>query len=104
MKNKNLNLDLKNLPAGAKKLANKFKRFEVITFIVLLVGLYGFLILQISSSATREPTQAEVMEELGSVKRLRIDQASIDKIQQLEDQNVVVQSLFEDARQNPFSE
>ena len=103
MKN-NLDIDFKKLPVSFKKTLARIKRFEVITFVVLLVGLYGFLIMQISSSATSEPTQAQVMEELGTVKRLKIDQDSIDKIQQLEDQNVVVQSLFQEARDNPFSE
>lgn len=103
MKN-NLNLDLKSIPQQLKKLLGKFQRYIVIIFIVTLVGLYGYLIVQISSSATEEPTQAQVIEELGTVKRLKIDQDSIDKIEKLEDQNVVVQSLFEDARNNPFSE
>lgn len=103
MKNK-LELDPKNLIKELKKSFAKVQRYAVIIFIVIVVGLYGFLILQISSSATEEPSQAQVQEELGAVKRLKIDEASIEKIQQLEDQNVVVQSLFEEARDNPFSE
>lgn len=100
----NLNIDLKSILKKLKKALAKVQRYSVVIFIVILVGLYGYLTLQISSLATKEPSQVEVLEELGAVKRLRIDQDSIDKIQKLEDQNVVVQSLFENARDNPFSE
>ncbi len=104
MKNKDLNIDLKSVSKELKQILSKFKRYSVVLAIVIIVGLYAYLVMQISSSATTEPSQAQVAEELGAVKRLRIDQESIDKIQQLEDQNIVVQSLFEEARDNPFSE
>ena len=79
----NVNLDLKTLVKKLRVALLKFQRYAVIVFIVILVGLYGYLVLQISSSATKEPTQAQVMEELGTVKRLKIDQDSINKIQKL---------------------
>lgn len=103
MKN-DLNLDLKSIPKQLKHYASGLQRYQVVLFIVAIVGLYGFLVLQISTASQSEPTQSQIDEQLGSIKRLKIDQGSIDKIQQLEDQNVVVQSLFETARDNPFQE
>lgn len=103
MKN-DINIDLKALPKQLKRYAKKAERYIIVSFIVLVLGLYIFLVLQISNAAQSEPSQANISEQLGTVKRLKIDQESINKIQQLQDQNVVVQSLFEEARDNPFQE
>jgi hypothetical protein len=66
--------------------------------------LYGFLVFQIGTLASKEPDESSVTEQLNAVKRLKIDQATIDKINQLQDQNVTVQSIFKDARDNPFQD
>ena len=80
------------------------RRYIVIIFIAILVGMYGFLVLRINHFATTEPTDDAVTEKLQSAQRPKIDQSVVDKIQQLQDQNIQVQSLFEQARQNPFNE
>lgn len=103
MKN-NINLDLKQLPKILKRVGKKIQRYLVIASFVVMFGLYAFLVLQISSGSQKEPNQDDVTAQLSTIKRLKIDQASIDKIQQLQDQNVVVQSLFEEARKDPFKE
>ncbi len=106
MKNKDISLkfDFKSMPKQAKRLVSKLIRYQVIIFIVLVVGLFGYLIIQISTVSQKEPSDSDLVQQLSTVKRLKIDQSSIDKILQLEDQNVVVQSLFDDARNNPFTE
>lgn len=101
---KNLDFDLKSYAKYFKRFGDKLQKYFVIIFIVTIVSLYGFLILQISSASQGEPSQTEISEQLGTVKRLKIDQQSIDKIIQLKDQNIAVQSLFESARENPFQE
>lgn len=103
MKN-DFNFDLKSVPKQLRAYTKSLQRYQVVLFIVAIVGLYGFLVMQISTASQSEPTQSQIDEQLGTVKRLKIDQSSIDKIQQLKDQNVVVQSLFETARENPFQE
>ena len=103
---------MKNTPdLDPKKLLNQIKavgvfiqRYLVIIAVVLVIGVYGFLVLQISSGTQKEPTEDEVTSQLSTIKRLKIDQDSIDKIQQLKSQNVTVQSLFESARNDPFQE
>ena len=60
------------------------------------------LIWQIGTLSRTEPSETEVSEQLKTV--TQINQESIDKIQQLRDQNVRVQSLFKEARDNPFQE
>lgn len=106
MKNSDLhlNLDKASLLTKLRKTGTTLERYSTIIFIVIVVSLYGYLIIQINNSVTREPTESEVSGELSTVKRLKIDQDAIEKIKSLEDQNIEVQSLFQEARDNPFSE
>lgn len=80
------------------------KRYRVFIFLLVFLGLYAFLIMRISQLTQTEPSAAALNEQQKTVQRLKIDQDSINKILKLEDQNVEVKSLFEQARNNPFSE
>jgi hypothetical protein len=101
---KDINFSLKTLPKHLKHLAFKARRYVVVIFTVTTVALYGFLIFQISQASQAEPSPDAVAQQLTAVKRLKVDQQAIDKIQQLQDQSVNVQSLFQTARDNPFQE
>lgn len=101
---KNINFDLKSITKNLKGFTEKIQKYLVLVFIVTLISLYAFLVIQISQAAQKEPSQTDITEQLSSVKKLKIDQASIDKILQLKDQNIAVQTLFEEARENPFQE
>ena len=87
-----------------KKILAKVQPYISFAFIMGILLLYGFLVFQIGSLASKEPDESSITEQLNSVKRLKIDQATIDKINQLQDQNVTVQSIFKDARDNPFQD
>ncbi len=99
-----MNLDIKQISAKIMPLIERLRRYAVLGFFVLIAFLFGFLILRISSYAQTEPSEDAVTEKLTTVQRPKIDQNALLKIQQLEDQNVEVKSLFERARDNPFSE
>lgn len=100
---KNISL-LQKILLGLRLTGRKLHRYSVVLFIVLVFGLYGLLVFRIGSLSQVEPEETAVTEQLGRVKRLKIDQDSVDKIQQLEDQNIGVQSLFKTARDNPFQD
>ena len=104
MKNNNLDLDPKKLLVNLNNYAEKLQRYVLVISFVVVFGLYGFLVMQISTATQQEPSQEDITLQLSTIKRLKIDQESIDKIEQLQDQNIVVQSLFESARQDPFKE
>ena len=94
-----------------KSIVNKFlplitgaKRYIVVIFLVSLCVVYGFLAYQINSLTQAEPTPEAVAEKLETVARPRIDQDAVDKMQQLEEENIEVRTLFQEARSNPFSE
>lgn len=74
---------------------------------ILLIGFLacvGFMVLKIDQLSSVEPTDDQVTEKLNDVKRPTIDQNAIDKIQQLQDQNIDVKTLYDQARSNPFNE
>lgn len=79
----------------------KYSRF---LFFLLLAGICGFLIFRINSLAGVTPSESDITDRLQTVTRPRIDESALQKIQELQDQNVQVQSLIQDARDNPFSE
>ena len=99
-----MNLDPKKLLARAKDFLNKFKKYSGFAFIVTVLLIYSFLVLRIGILSQAEPSEDAIAEQQNTIKRLKIDQNSIDKINELEDQNIGVQSLFEAARDNPFQD
>ncbi len=98
------NIEVKQITNIFRSAAEKFKHYAGFLFVVTVLLIYSFLVLRISLLSDPEPDEAAVAEQMSTVKRLRIDQNSINKIEQLEDQNIGVQSLFEEARDNPFSD
>lgn len=99
-----MNLDLKKLPSLIQPILAKINRYKVFGFVIVLLVSYGFLVYRINSLVSSEPTDDQISEKLETVQRPKIDQATLDKIQQLQDQNVDVQTLFTQARENPFTE
>ncbi|CAN5710630.1 hypothetical protein BH23PAT2_BH23PAT2_02990 [soil metagenome] len=99
-----MNINFKDLPEKLALLGAKFRRFSVFIFIITVLSLYSFLVLHISSLTQIETNEQAVTEQLKTTKRPRIDQSAIEKIEDLQDQNVQVDSLFQEARDNPFSE
>lgn len=94
-------MKIPDITQNAQKALGFLYKHRIIIFIVGFVGCYGFLITRISTYTQREPG-VETSEQ--AIQRLTIDAESIEKIQDLEDQNVEVRALFEEARKNPFSE
>jgi len=93
------------------KTFKKLKSFESIgarylsfMLVLLSLGVYSFIVFRINSLITAEPTDEQIIEKLQTVQRPKIDQVSIDKINQLSDNSVEVKAIFKEARQNPFQE
>lgn len=99
-----MNIDFKQLPIYFKKAINYLKKYLIVIFAIFVVAINGFLILKINQLGSQEPLPEQVQEQQNAIKRINIDQESIDKIQSLEERNIAVQSLFKDARDNPFSD
>lgn len=77
---------------------------RIVLFLLLLVGLYSFIGWRIATLANAEPDSAAIGLKTEKTSTPHIDQKVVDKVRQLEDNNVNVQTLFDQARQNPFRE
>ncbi len=93
-------LNLKTLPADLLQSFHKLGRYAVITFIVFLAIIYSFLLFRINTLTAAEPTD----EAIAQAQTPRIDQKIVDQLLDLKDNSVSVNTLFEDARSNPFQE
>lgn len=95
--------DLNTILLKADPVLGYIKRYRVTILIIIFVGMYAFLIMRINTLVNSEPT-ALPSDQQKTVERLKIDQASIDRILELEEQNIQVKTLFKQARDNPFTE
>ncbi len=80
------------------------KRYLTFGVVIAFLCIYSFLIYRVNNLANREPSEANVTDVLKAIPRPKVDKTVVNKIQQLQAQNVEVKSLFDQARKNPFSE
>lgn len=101
---KDLKININDLAKKILPVINIVRRYLLIIFIIIFALIYGFLVFRVNSLNRLEPTDEALTEKLSATKRPKINQDDIDKIQQLQDNSVEVQSLFNQARNNPFQE
>lgn len=99
-----MKFDVKNLLSKIQPALQFAKRYLVFVFFVAMLVIFGFFVFRINQFSQQEPPEDAVTEKLKTVPRPRIDQDALTKIEQLEDQNIEVQTLFDEARKNPFNE
>lgn len=80
---------------------NTYRNF---IFFLLLTSLYGYIVWRINVLSTAPPSTADVVSAQQNVQLPKIPESTVQKLQGLQDNSVRVQSLFNDARQNPFKE
>lgn len=102
-KKTNQDIDFKQLGPQLKAAAVKAGRFKALLFFIALAALYGFILYRINVYTSEGPSDSDVSSASQGVAHPRIDPATVDKIKELKDNSVNVQSLFGN-RQNPFSE
>jgi hypothetical protein len=95
-----MKLESNTLTTLFTKYARRFKRFSVLLFALVVTGLYGYLVLHIGQALSVEPTPTN---QLTTVKPSpRIDEATVQQLEQLQDNSVTVNALFNEGRSNPF--
>jgi hypothetical protein len=80
----------------------KISAYKVFLFFLAVASLYGYILWRINAFSNTPASQSE--ETAQSTPQPHIDAATIEKIQSLQDNSVSVQTLFDNARQNPFQE
>lgn len=99
-----MNLSIETILNKAKPLIKELKRYGVFIFILIFLAIYVYLVSHIGQLIQDEHAQATIESQTKPVSRLKIDQSAVEQIQELEAQNIEVKSLFDQARQNPFTE
>ena len=99
-----MSIDFKTLTEKAMPALDFLKRYAVLIFILLILFIASFFVLRINQYSRMEPSDEALEQKLQTVQRPKVDQAVLDKIQLLQDQNVQVKTLFDQARNNPFNE
>lgn len=94
---------LGNLGKSVKAAGKQLARFRLPLFLLLLVGLYGFIIFRTYTLMDIPPDESAV-KGTSKATRAHIDEDVAKKIQELQDNSVNVQQAFNDARNNPFQE
>jgi len=92
--------DIQNKLLG---ISRKLLRLRLQLFILMIVILYGFIGWRIDILSKAQPNPNATASQTSSLAP-HIDQNTINKISQLHDNSVSVQTLFSQARQNPFQE
>jgi hypothetical protein len=97
-----IHLDAASLKAFGRKAITSFSRYGAILFFVLIAGIYGFVILRINMLANAQPSQSEIDAQAAAAPVPSINPQVAQQLQKLEDNSVNVQTLFDQARSNPF--
>lgn len=95
-------LDIESIQKQLVQVARQIDRYKAIAFFVVIAALYGFIIWRINALSNVQPSQQQVSELENAATQPKIPQTTVDKIRSLQDNSVRVQTLFNDARNNPF--
>jgi hypothetical protein len=99
-----MNLEVKDIPKLLLPALKKIGRFFPFMFALIILGLYGFLILHVNQLMQVEVDDEDVEEIIRETAGLEIDRQAIEAIERLEDENIEVEAIFQEARDNPFAE
>lgn len=80
------------------------KRFRFLLVFLVFSAMFGYVIMQVNAVTSREPSETEISKKATAAPRTKVDEQLVEEITSLEEQNVQVKTIFNDARKNPFSE
>lgn len=95
---------LKPLQDTAGLLLHNLRRYAVLIFVLLVTGVYGFVLYRVYNLSSAQPDDAAVSAQVKASATPHIDSTVVRQLQALQDNSVNVQSLFNQARSNPFQE
>jgi hypothetical protein len=99
-----MKLAIGNLRPKLQIAEKKVLRYAWLICFIFIVAIYGFLVWRIGALTNIQPDPNQVSAQLKTAQVPHIDQSALKKIQDLQDNSVSVQSLFNQARDNPFQE
>ena len=97
-------VNIKELKDQFIELLHKVNRYKVISFIVFVLLIYGFIFYRISNLYNQQPSQNTVQAQISPLQKAGVDKQVVSQLKSLRDNSVNVQSLFSQSRSNPFQE
>jgi len=82
---------------------NFFIRYVILIFVICVVAVFSYLTIEISHYANADPTQDQITAKEASFQSVKLNQQAVNKILELQSQNISIQSLFDNSRNNPFN-
>ena len=101
---KDMNLRLMDLTDGSKQILSRAAKYIALLFLLLLIGVYGFVAFRIYTLQNVQPSSSDVAAQAQPYATPKVDPAVVTQMQALQDNNVSVQALFDQARNSPFQE
>ena len=92
----------KPLKQIAKDLLAKMHEYIWAVMLIFFIIVYAFVLLKINNFVNQKPSQAQVSTYIKSTVQPAINQNVVNQLEQLQNNSVSVQALFNQARQNPF--
>lgn len=93
-----------HLPPIVNTVLRQLNRYKVFIFLIVVAGVYGYILLQINSLSNAQPSADQVSAQASPIKSAHVDKTVVSQLQRLQDNSVSVQALFDTARNNPFQE
>jgi hypothetical protein len=97
---KNGNVDLANLGPAVGGILKRLRTYSGIGFFLVVAALYGFILWRINVYSNTPAAQSEA----NAASQPHINPEIAQKMLDLQNNSVNVQTLFDEARQNPFQE
>jgi len=93
-------MNVQSLFASLLTSFHKVGRYAIILFVLFLAFVYGFLLYRINVVSSAEPSDTAITQ----ANTPRVDKTVVKQLLDLKDNSVTVQTLFDEARSNPFQE
>jgi hypothetical protein len=96
------NINREELINNLQIYAQKVSKYKAYIAGLLLLLIYGYLFWHITSLNSAQPSQSSITQQANPLATARIDQQVVNQLQSLSNNNVNVQTLFDQSRNNPF--
>lgn len=97
-------LTTQSLTELSSQALHRLSRYAVVGFLLLLAGVYGFVLVRISALSDAQPDDAAISAQVRASATPHVNPAVVQQLQDLQDHSVSIKTLFDQARNNPFQE
>ncbi len=99
-----MKLDISTIKQKLSSCLSFFKKYTTLFVILVILWIFGYLIINIQSLISKEPSESVIEEKINATKTAKIDRSAIEQIKKLQSINIEIKTLFDQARDNPFQE